>query len=153
MTHEGDEEARCWSSPWPHSVIDQVFERLTMLSSQLESASLARCKLNTPLRTAPYLHSNRKLPHYRNSSKEPDCKSSTNGRSPFKANGLQSACDERGNKVKAAETNLVSTAAKFDAGLASLALLQRQHQQLGLSGNGDIENGFPPHGSRNWHGG
>jgi hypothetical protein len=38
MTHEDDEEPRRWSSPWPYSVIDQVFERLTTLSSQLESA-------------------------------------------------------------------------------------------------------------------
>jgi hypothetical protein len=77
-------------------------------------------------------------------------KSSTNGRSPFKANCLASARDEWENKVKTVETNLGSTVAKFDAGLAGLALLQRQQQQLELSGNGDIENGFPP-GNR--HGG
>jgi hypothetical protein len=46
----------------------------------------------------------------------------------FKANGLSSARDEWENKVKAVETNLGSTAVKFDAGLASLALLQRQQQ-------------------------
>jgi hypothetical protein len=38
MTHEDDEDPCRWSSPWPYSVIDQVFERLTKLSSQLESA-------------------------------------------------------------------------------------------------------------------
>ena len=38
MTHEDDEDPHRWSSPWPYSVIDQVFERLTTLSSQLESA-------------------------------------------------------------------------------------------------------------------
>ena len=80
-------------------------------------------------------------------------KSSTNGRNPFKANGLESAHDELENKVKAVKTNWGSTAAKFDASLASLALLHRQQQQLGLSGNGDIENGFPPHGSGNRDGG
>jgi hypothetical protein len=37
MTHEDDEEPRRWSSPWPYSVTDQVFERLATLSSQLES--------------------------------------------------------------------------------------------------------------------
>lgn len=38
MTYEDDEEPRQRSSPRPHSVIDQLFERLTMLSSQLEPA-------------------------------------------------------------------------------------------------------------------
>ncbi|KIM76552.1 hypothetical protein PILCRDRAFT_12776 [Piloderma croceum F 1598] len=37
VTHEDDEEPRRWSSPWPYSVIDQIFERLATLSSQLES--------------------------------------------------------------------------------------------------------------------
>ena len=38
MTHEAHEEPRRWSGPWPYSVIDQVFERITTLSSQLKSA-------------------------------------------------------------------------------------------------------------------
>jgi hypothetical protein len=38
MTHEDDEEPRRRSSPRPYSVIDQLFERLAMLSSLLEPA-------------------------------------------------------------------------------------------------------------------
>jgi len=38
-------------------------------------------------------------------------------------------------------------AAKFDAGLVSLVLLQQQHQALGILGNEDVGNGFP-RGSR-----
>jgi chromatin segregation and condensation protein Rec8/ScpA/Scc1 (kleisin family) len=61
MTHEDDEEPRRWSSPWPYSVIDQVFEWLTKLSSQLESAVelSSTCKLSTPPCNAPYMHLNR----------------------------------------------------------------------------------------------
>jgi len=54
--------------------------------------------------------------------------------------------------VKSCRDELGFHAAKFDAGLASLVLLQRQQQLLGLSGNRDIENGFLPHGSGNRHG-
>ncbi|KIM74055.1 hypothetical protein PILCRDRAFT_715237 [Piloderma croceum F 1598] len=177
MTHEDDEEPRRWSSPRPYSVIDQVFERLTTLSSLLESAVElsstlqaqhaaaqstisaleskvtaleelvhAQSQVSCPVAPQP---EPAQLPNNPTQSHKP----STNGRSPFKANGLSSARDEWENKVKAVETNLGSTAAKFDAGLASLALLQRQQQQLGLSGNRDIENGFLPHGSGNRHGG
>jgi hypothetical protein len=49
--------------------------------------------------------------------------------------------------VKTVETNLGIAAAKFDAGLASLVLLQWQQQQQGqalvLLGNGDVGNVFP----------
>ena len=51
---------------------------------------------------------------------------------------LASAREEWESKVKSAETNFSTSAAKFDAGLASLAVLQRQQlhtQALGL-GNG-----------------
>ena len=37
-THEDDKEACCRSSPWPYSVIDQVFGKLMKLLSQLKSA-------------------------------------------------------------------------------------------------------------------
>lgn len=41
---------------------------------------------------------------------------------------LASADEERESKVEAAETHLSTSAAKFDAGLASLAMLQRQQR-------------------------
>jgi hypothetical protein len=44
-------------------------------------------------------------------------------------------------KVKCVKTNLGTTAAKFNAGLASLAVLQLRQQQQ-LVGDGDIMNGF-----------
>jgi hypothetical protein len=43
--------------------------------------------------------------------------------------------------VKNVEINIGTTATTFDAGLASLAVLQRQHQQLGM-GNEDVVKGF-----------
>jgi hypothetical protein len=63
---------------------------------------------------------------------------------------LASAREEWESKVKAVETNLGTTAAKFHVGLASLAVLQQRQQQqqasrpLGL-GNGEVVKGF--HGS------
>jgi hypothetical protein len=63
---------------------------------------------------------------------------------------LASAREEWESMVKPVETNLGTTAAKFDAGLASLAVLQQRQQQqhasqsLGL-GNGEVVKGF--HGS------
>ena len=46
---------------------------------------------------------------------------------------LASAHEEWGSKIKSVETNLSPTAAKFNAGLTSLAVLQQQHAQvLGL---------------------
>jgi hypothetical protein len=63
---------------------------------------------------------------------------------------LASAREEWETKVKAVETSLGTTASKFDAGLASLAVLQCQQQGLALGlGNGEIVKGF--HGSG--HGG
>ena len=60
---------------------------------------------------------------------------------------LASAREEQETKVKAVETSLSTAASKFDAGLASLAVLQRQQQGLALGmGNGEIVKGF--HGSR-----
>ena len=40
---------------------------------------------------------------------------------------LASACHEWESKVKSVEMNLGTAAAKFDAGLACFAVLQRQH--------------------------
>lgn len=64
---------------------------------------------------------------------------------------LASAMEEWESKVKAVETNLGTTAAKFDAGLANLKVLQQHQQQrqqasqpLGL-GNGEVVKGL--HGS------
>jgi hypothetical protein len=61
---------------------------------------------------------------------------------------LASAREECESKVKAVETNLGTTAAEFDAGLASLAVLQQRQQQqqqasqpLGLD-NGEVVKGF-----------
>jgi hypothetical protein len=60
---------------------------------------------------------------------------------------LTSAREEWESKVKAVKTNLGTTAAEFDAGLASLAVLQQRQQQqqqasqpLGL-GNGEDREG------------
>jgi hypothetical protein len=50
------------------------------------------------------------------------------------------ASDEWESNVKSIQTNLGMAAAEFDAGLVSLAVLQRQ-QQLAL-GNGDVIKGF-----------
>jgi hypothetical protein len=51
--------------------------------------------------------------------------------------------EEWETKVKAVETNLGTAAAKLDAGLASLALMQRQRQGLALGlGNGEVVKGF-----------
>jgi hypothetical protein len=112
MTHEDDEELRHWSSPQPYSVIDQVFERLTMLSSQLKSAvklssmlqaqhaavqsTISALKLKvTALEELVHAqsqascpvepqHEPTQLPNNSTQSRKP----STPGRSPFKANGL-----------------------------------------------------------------
>ncbi len=54
---------------------------------------------------------------------------------------LASAREERESKVKNVEINIGTTAAKFAAGLASLAVLQHQHQQQGM-GNEDVVKGF-----------
>jgi hypothetical protein len=54
---------------------------------------------------------------------------------------LASAREEWETKVNSVETNLGMTAAKFDAGLANLAVLQQRQQQK-LVGNGDIMKGF-----------
>ena len=51
--------------------------------------------------------------------------------------------------MKSIETNLGTTAAKFESGLVSLAVLQRQQQQTQLLGglrNGDIMKGFHSNG-------
>jgi hypothetical protein len=64
MTHipmEDDEEPRHRSSPRSYSVIDHLFEQLTALSTQLESA-VELCR-------APSPHLSRRLPHLRVSSK------------------------------------------------------------------------------------
>jgi hypothetical protein len=152
MTHDDDEEPRRWSSPRPYSVIDHVIERLTTLSSTSQaqhtaarSTISARESKVTALQELVHAQSQASCPvepqpepsQFPNNPTQ-SRKSSTNGRSPFKANGLSSAPDEWEDKVKAVETNLGSTTAKFNAGLASLALLRRQQQQLGLSGNGGM---------------
>jgi hypothetical protein len=56
---------------------------------------------------------------------------------------LASAWEEQETKVKAVKTSLGTAASKFDAGLASLAILQHQQQGLALGmGNGEIVKGF-----------
>ena len=63
---------------------------------------------------------------------------------------LASTQEEWETKVKAVETSLGTAASKFDAGLVSLAVLQRQQQGLALGmGNGEIVKGF----HRSGHGG
>ena len=59
---------------------------------------------------------------------------------------LASTWEEQETKVKAVETSLSTAASKFDAGLASLAILQCQQHSLALGmGTGEIVKGF--HGS------
>jgi len=112
MTLEDDEEPRHWSSPWPYSVIDQVFERLTKLSSQLESAVELSSTLqaqHAAVQSTIYALESKvtaleELVHAQSQASCPiepqpepaqlpnnptqSRKSSTNGRSPSKANGL-----------------------------------------------------------------
>jgi hypothetical protein len=112
MTHEDDEEPRRWSSPWPYSVIDQVFERLMKLSSQLESAVELSSTLqaqHAAVQSTIYALESKataleELVHAQSQASCPvepqpepaqlpnnptqSRKSSTNGRSPFKANAL-----------------------------------------------------------------
>lgn len=200
MTHipmEDDEEPRRRSSPRSYSVIDQLFERLTALSTQLESAVelsstlqaqhtaaqstisaleskvtaleglvQAQSQPSSPIEATPPPPEPTPPP-----PPQPDSltqvlnewKKSVEGQWSSvreewasERERLASAREEWENKVKTVETNLGTAAAKFDAGLASLALLQRQQQQqgqaLGLSGNGDVGKGFP-HGSGSGRGG
>jgi len=177
MSHlplEDHDEPCCWSGPIPSAVLDQLLERLTTLSNQLESAVALSSNLQaqhataqntmsapeskvTPLEdlvrssqiqppspppieimpdsiTAP--HPSELLTQMLN-----DWKQFVEGQwSPVpeewasEREHLAAASDEWESKVKSVETNLGMAAAEFDAGLASLAVLQRQ-QQLGL-GNG-----------------
>jgi hypothetical protein len=109
MTHSLDEEDMAPSSSPRQSVIDELFQRLVTLSTQLESAMncLHHCKLSTPPRKAPSPSSNPKFPlsnHLFNNPKHlphpqqnphptpthsPKC--STTGKNPLRANGLLSA--------------------------------------------------------------
>ena len=74
---------------------------------------------------------------------------------------LALAREEWEAKAKSVETTLGATAAKFDAGLASLAVLQRQQQQLQLQsqplglgmGNGDVKGFHGGSGSSGARGG
>ncbi|KIM79867.1 hypothetical protein PILCRDRAFT_823052 [Piloderma croceum F 1598] len=184
MTHDEEDIARS-SSP-RQSVIDELFQRLTTLSSQLESAielsSSLQAQHAAAQSTISVLESKvsslESLVQQSQVSPPPaaepapphpdtltqmlnDWKKSVEGQWSSvreewasERERLASAREEWESKVKSVETNLGTTAAKFDAGLASLAVLQRQQQHaqaLGL-GNGEIvKGGF--HGSSSGRGG
>jgi hypothetical protein len=187
MTHLSDDEDQWLGSPRPPSVIDELLERLTTLSSELESAvglsssfqaqhAAAHSTISALKSKVTSLDSLVKAqatpppppPIEEPESTEPpqsvsltqvlaDWKQSVEGRWSFvreewasERERLASAREKWESKVKAVETNLRTTSAKFDAEVASLAVLQRRQQQqqasqsLGL-GNGEVVKGF--HGS------
>jgi hypothetical protein len=174
-------------SPRPPSVIDELLERLTTLSSELEwvvglsspfqaqhaaaqsTISALKSKVTsldslvkaqaTPPPPPPIEEAESTEPPQSVSLTQvlADWKQSVEGgwssmreEWPSERKRLASAREEWESKVKAVETNLRTTAAKFDAELASLAVLQQRQQQqpasqpLGL-GNGEAVKRF--HGS------
>ncbi|KIM72918.1 hypothetical protein PILCRDRAFT_15718 [Piloderma croceum F 1598] len=145
MTHSLDEDGMARSLSPKQSVIDKLFQRLTTLSIQLESAielssslqsrhaaaqstiSVLKSKVSSfeslaqqfqaPSLPTPHLDS---LTQVLNDWKNP---SRANGL-PSARNGLLSAISH----PHAKSGNPNTSVAKFDAGLASLAVLQRQQQ-------------------------
>jgi hypothetical protein len=183
MTHDEEDIARS-SSP-RQSVIDELFQRLTSLSTQLESAielssslqaqhaaaqstisvleskvssleSLVQQSQASPPPPAAPPHPDSLITQMLN-----DWKISVEGQWSSvreewasERERLASAREEWESKVKSVETNLSTTAAKFDAGLTSLAVLQQQQQHAQALGLGDrevVKEGF--HGSSSGHGG
>jgi hypothetical protein len=184
MTHSLDEEDMVASSSSPkQSVIDELFQRLTTLSTQLESAIELSSSLQaqhaaaqstisvleSKVSSLESLVQQSQAPPAAEPAPHPDSltqmlndwKKSVEGQWSSvreewasERERLASAREEWESKVKSAETNLSTSAAKFDAGLASLAVLQRQQQHtqaLGL-GNGEVVKGVF-HGSSSGRGG
>jgi hypothetical protein len=163
MTHDEEDIARS-SSP-RQSVIDELFQRLTSLSTQLESAielsSSLQAQHAAAQSTISVLESKvSSLESLVQQSQAPpppapphpdslitqmleDWKKSVEGQWSSvreewasERERLASAREEWESKVKSVETNLSTTAAKFDAGLTSLAVLQRQQQHAQALGLG-----------------
>jgi len=170
MTHSLDEEDIAPSSGPQQSVIDELFQRLSTLSTQLESAielssslqaqhaaaqstiSVLESKVSSleslvQQSQAPPPPAAEPAPHPDSLTQMlNDWKKSVEGQWSSvreewasERERLASAREEWESKVKSVETSLSTSAAQFDAGLANLAILQRQ-QQLGL-GNGEIVKG------------
>jgi uncharacterized phage infection (PIP) family protein YhgE len=181
MTHSLDEEDIARSSSPKQSVIDKLFQRLTTLSTQLESAIELSSSLqaqhaaaqstisvlDSKVSSLESLVQQSQAPPAAEPAPHPDSltqmlndwKKSVEGQWSSvreewasERERLASAREEWESKVKSAETNLSTSAAKFDAGLASLAVLQQQHTQaLGL-GNGEVVKGVF-HGGSSGRGG
>jgi hypothetical protein len=126
MTHLSDDEDQRLGSPRPPSVIDELLERL---SSELESVVGLSSSFQAA-RRRPEPESTEPPQSESLTQVLADWKKSVEGRwSPLREEWtsererLASAREEWESKVKAVETNLRTTAAKFDAELASLAVL------------------------------
>jgi len=168
---EDDDEPHRWSGPIPSAVLDQLLERLTTLSNQLESAVALSSNLQAqhaaaqttisapeskvtaledlvrssqiqppsppPIETVPDSitapHPSESLTQMLNDWKQfvESQWSSVREEWASKYERLAAASHEWELKVKSVEMDLGMSAAEFDAGLASLAVLHRQ-QQLGL---------------------